>query len=84
MTESGKMRARQNSACDAPNNAKTHHSQDTVQGPVEGLLDVAVVEDDVRALTTELETRLLQVRLRGGLEDLATDERAAGERDLGQ
>ena len=53
-----------------------------MNGPRHGLVDIAVVEDDVRALSTELKGDLLEVRVRRSLHDLATDEGAAGEGDL--
>ena len=50
--------------------------------PVDGLLEVGVVEDDVRGLAAELESDRLQVGLGGGLHDLATNKCAACECDL--
>lgn len=55
---------------------------DTERSPLDGLVQVRVVEDDRRALASELKRDLLQVRLGSCLHDLATDERAARERDL--
>ena len=57
---------------------------DAERGPLDGLVDVSVVEHDRRALAAELERDLLQVGLGGRLHDFATDERATGERDLGE
>ena len=53
-----------------------------MDGPVDGLLDVAVVKDDVRALAAELEGDALEVGLCRGLHDLAADERATSEGEL--
>ena len=53
-----------------------------MNGPVNRLLDVAGVENDVRALATELEGDLLQVGRRGGLHDGAAHGGGAGEGDL--
>lgn len=50
--------------------------------PADGIVNVGVVEDDVGALSAELEGDLLQVRLGGGLEDLATNDGGAGEGNL--
>jgi hypothetical protein len=58
------------------------YAQDAVRSPVDRLLQVGVVEDDVRALTAKLQRHVLQVALRGALHDLAADEGAPGERDL--
>ena len=57
-------------------------AQDSVDGPGDGLLNITVIEDDVRALATELESDLLEVRVRRGLHDLASNEGAASEGDL--
>ena len=53
-----------------------------MNGPVNGLVHIAVVEDDVRALTAELKTGLLEVGLCGSLENLAANDGAASESDL--
>ena len=50
--------------------------------PVDGLLDIGVVEHDIRRLTAELESNLLQVGGGGGLHDGTTNERGTGEGDL--
>lgn len=55
---------------------------DTEVDPADGIVNVCVVEDDVGALSTELEGDLLQVRLGGGLEDLAANDGGAGEGNL--
>ena len=56
----------------------------TKRRPLDRLLHVCVVQDDRGRLAAELERNLLQVRLRSGLHDLTTDERAAREGDLDQ
>ena len=53
-----------------------------MNGPVKSLLNVAVIEDDVGALATELEGGVLQVCPGSSLEDLATDESGTSEGDL--
>ena len=53
-----------------------------MHGPRDGLVNVAVVEDDVRALAAELETDVLEVRVRGGLHDTTTNESATSEGNL--
>ena len=47
--------------------------QDAVSSPVNGLLEISIVEDDVRALAAELEGDTLQVSLSRTLHDLAAD-----------
>lgn len=60
------------------------YSQDTVSSPVDSLIDVGVVKDDVGALSTEFEGDVLQVGLGGSLHDFATDKGRAGEGDLAE
>ncbi len=50
--------------------------------PRDSLIEVGVVQDDVRALPAELECHVLQVALRRVLHDLPPDESRAGKRDL--
>lgn len=50
--------------------------------PVDGVLDVGIVEDDVGRLAAQLERDLLQVGRRRCLHDLSADTRGAGEGDL--
>lgn len=55
---------------------------DTEVDPVNGLLDIGVVEDNVGGLATKLEGNLLQVGLGGSLHDGAADNGRASEGDL--
>lgn len=55
---------------------------DTEVDPVNGLVDIGVVEDDVGGLATKLKGNLLQVGLGGSLHDLAADQGRAGEGNL--
>lgn len=55
---------------------------DTKVDPVDGLLDVGVVEDDVGGLATKLQGNLLQVGGGGSLHDLSADNGGAGEGNL--
>ena len=50
--------------------------------PVDGLLDIGVVEHDIRRLAAQLEGNLLEVGGGGGLHDGTTYERGTGEGDL--
>ena len=50
--------------------------------PGDGLLHVRIIKDDVGALSTELESDLLQVGLGGSLHDLTANESATSECDL--
>lgn len=47
--------------------------QDTESGPLDGLVEVAVVENDVGGLAAELEGDILEVGLGGSLHDLAAN-----------
>lgn len=58
------------------------HVQDTVGGPVDSLIEVAIVEDDVGRLAAELKSDSLQIRFGGSLHNLATDEGRSSESDL--
>lgn len=49
----------------------TRSLQDTESGPLDGLVEVAVIENDVGRLAAELESDVLEVGLGGGLHDLA-------------
>ena len=53
--------------------------EDTKVDPRDGVLDVGIVEDDVRTLAAKFKRDLLQVRASGGLHDLAANDGAAGE-----
>ena len=48
-------------------------------GPVECIVNVGVVEDDIRALASKLESNLLQIRASSGLHDLSADHRRTCE-----
>ena len=50
--------------------------------PVDGLLDIGVVEHDIRRLAAQLESNLLEVGGGGGLHDSTPNERGTGEGDL--
>lgn len=56
--------------------------EDAKVHPGDGVVDIRVVEDDVRALAAQLQGDLLQVRSRGRLHDLTAHDGAAGEGDL--
>lgn len=56
--------------------------EDAEVDPRDGILDVGVVEDDVRRLASELEGDLLQVGAGGSLHHLTTDDGGTGERHL--
>jgi hypothetical protein len=53
-----------------------------VCGPVDRLLEVRVIKDDIRALAAKLERDVLEVALRRHLLDLTPDDRRTGESDL--
>lgn len=57
-------------------------SQYTMSRPVDRLVEVCVVENDIRALSTELKGDVLEVTLSGGLHDLPADEGRTSERNL--
>lgn len=50
--------------------------------PVDGVVDVGIVEHDVGRLAAQLERHLLQVRRRGRLHDLPADDGRSGEGNL--
>jgi hypothetical protein len=56
--------------------------EDALRGVLYRLVEVRVVKDDVRALASELERHLFQVRLGRRLHDLSADGGGSGERDL--
>lgn len=56
--------------------------EDTNVGPLDGVLDIGVVEDDVRGLAAELEGDLLQVGIGGGAENGTADEGGTSEGNL--
>lgn len=62
--------------------ALTVVEEDTLVGPLDGLVEVGIVKDDVGRLATELEGDLLEVALGSGLHDHTTDGSAAGEGNL--
>lgn len=82
--------------CDAEKNS--HHSQDTLRGVRDGVLQIGIVEDDVGTLSSELEGNFLanqfprtiasyvvahlEVTVSGLLEDLLPDCGRTGESDL--
>jgi len=53
-----------------------------MRSPVNSLLQIRIVEDDIRALSTKFEGNVLQVALRGSLHDLPADKSASGESNL--
>lgn len=55
---------------------------DSEVDPVESLLDICVVEDDVWRLAAQLKRHLLQVGHSSRLHDLATDDGGAGKGNL--
>ena len=55
---------------------------DTEGGPLDSLIEIAVIEDDVRGLAAELESDVLEVGLGSRLHDLAANQGRAGEGDL--
>ena len=55
---------------------------DTEGCPFDSLIEIAVVEDDVRGLAAELEGDVLEVGLGSRLHDLAANQGRAGEGDL--
>lgn len=56
--------------------------ENTKVDPGDGIVNVCIVEDNVRALATELEGDLLQVGAGSGLHDLATNNGGASEGNL--
>jgi len=54
----------------------------TLSGVLDGLLEIGILEDDVRALATKLKGDLLQVGLGGLLHDESTDVGGTSEGDL--
>ena len=50
--------------------------------PLDGLVEIRIVEDDGRALSTQLKGNILQVALGSGLHDFPADEGRTSERDL--
>ena len=56
--------------------------KDTKVDPRDGIVDIGVVEDNVRALATELEGDLLEVGASSSLHDGPADNSGAGEGDL--
>lgn len=56
--------------------------EDTEVGPRDSVIDVGVVEDNVRGLATQLQSDLLQVALGGGLENHTTNQGRTGEGNL--
>ena len=58
------------------------HSQDTMCSPVNGLVEVCIVEDDSRTLSAELESDVLEVAPGRCLHNFPADEGRACEGDL--
>lgn len=56
--------------------------ENTEIDPADSIFNVGVVEDDVGALATKLESNLLQIALGGSLEDGSADDGGASEGDL--
>ena len=57
-------------------------SLDTVGSPIDGLVDIRVVEDDVRALPTKFKSDVLEIALGGSFHDLSAGDGRASEGDL--
>lgn len=55
---------------------------DTECAPLDGLLEISIVKDDVGALASQFERDVLQVAVRSSLQDGPSDEGASGESDL--
>ena len=62
--------------------SRVHNAQDAVGGPRDGLVEISVIQDDVRALSSEFQGHILQVALRSVLLDLPANDRRTSERDL--
>ena len=56
--------------------------EDTEIDPGDGIVDISIVEHDVRALSTKLKGHLLEIRSGGGLHDLSANNGATGKGDL--
>lgn len=56
--------------------------EDSEVDPADCIIDVRVIEDDVGALSTKLQSNLLQVAVCGGLHDGSANSGGAGERNL--
>lgn len=56
--------------------------KDTEVGPGDGVINICIIEDDVGRLAAQLQRDLLQVALRGGLEDGAANSGRTREGDL--
>ena len=56
--------------------------EDTKVDPGDGILDVGIVEHDVRALSTEFKSNLLEIRSGCRLHDLSADDGATGKGNL--
>jgi hypothetical protein len=56
--------------------------EDTHVGPLDGLVDIGVVEDDVGGLPTKLESNFLQVAVGSGLHDNPSDKRGTSKGNL--
>jgi hypothetical protein len=55
---------------------------DTKVDPVDGLVEVGIIKDNVGALASELESNLLQVGASGRLHNLSADDGGTSESDL--
>ena len=50
--------------------------------PRDGIVDISILEDDVRTLPAKLKCDFLEIRARGGLHDLSTDNGTTRKSDL--
>lgn len=69
-------------AMSASSRDRQAYLQYTLSGVLDGLLEIGILEDDVRALATKLKGDLLQVGLGGLLHDESTDVGGTSEGDL--
>lgn len=79
------METRRNADANSPRSGATSLTvvqENTESGPLDGVVEVAVVKDDVGRFSTELEGDGLQVGRSGGLHDLTTDGTGTGKGDL--
>jgi len=51
-------------------------------GPSDSLIQIRIVEDNIRALSAKLKCDILQIALRSSLHDLPPDQGATSKRDL--
>lgn len=50
--------------------------------PVDSLIEVSIIEDDIWALSTELESNIFQVTLSSCFHDFSADQGTSSESDL--